>query len=80
MKRTRTAEQKQLYKIVAMRLRVARAIKDLSLTQTASMIGISTEQMRKYEKCVNEIPVSRLVNLADKLGINYDFFFRRIEL
>lgn len=47
----------------------------LSQAQLAKMLGISFQQVQKYEKGVNRIGASRLFDLAQVLGVPVQFFY-----
>ena len=64
---------------VGIRLRLARAHADLSQTAVADQVGITFQQIQKYEKGTNRIGASRLLQLARVLGIDVGFFFEGTE-
>ena len=60
---------------VGSQIRVRR--KSIRLTQAglASQIGITFQQLQKYEKGVNRVGASRLVAIATALDVNVAYFF-----
>ena len=44
----------------------------------ADMLGISFQQIQKYEKGTNRISASRLVDLSNVLDVNITYFFNEI--
>jgi transcriptional regulator with XRE-family HTH domain len=60
---------------VGMRLRLARTQAGFSQTAVADQVGITFQQIQKYEKGTNRIGASRLLQLARVLGIDVGFFF-----
>jgi len=60
---------------VGQRLRERRVQRGLSLAELATAIGISIQQLRKYEAGLNGIPVFRLPVLAAFLGVGSAWFF-----
>lgn len=58
------------------RLKIKR--KEIGITQTklASIIGISYQQVQKYEKGINKIPSGRLYELSKVLKISLMYFFK----
>lgn len=64
---------------VGRRLRERRVQRGLSLAILAGAVGVSIQQLRKYEAGVNGIPASRLPELAAVLGVPPDWFFEELE-
>lgn len=64
---------------VGRRLRERRVQRGLSLAVLAGALGISTQQLRKYEAGVNGIPAARLPELAAVLGVVPAWFFEELE-
>ena len=62
---------------VGMRLRLARA--ELSQTALADKVGVTYQQIQKYEKGTNRISASRLLQLARVLGVDVSYFFEGTE-
>lgn len=48
----------------------------MTQAQLASSIGISFQQMQKYEKGINAVSASRLQQICDVLSLPHDFFER----
>ena len=61
--------------VVGSRIRLRR--KQLSMTQTdlAQQLGITFQQVQKYEKGTNRVGASRLAHLAQILEVPIPFFF-----
>lgn len=51
----------------------------LSLATLAAALGVSVQQLRKYEAGVNAIPAARLPALAARLGVAPGWFFEELE-
>ncbi|SDH73742.1 helix-turn-helix domain-containing protein [Roseospirillum parvum] len=64
---------------VGRRIRVRRQILGLSQAQLASAIGVSFQQIQKYEKGTNRISASRLYDVARVLSVSVSFFFEAID-
>jgi len=64
---------------VGRRLRERRVQRGLSLAVLAEAVGVSTQQLRKYEAGVNGIPATRLPELALLLGVPTAWFFEELE-
>jgi len=60
---------------VGMRLRLARAHAELSQTALADKVGVTFQQIQKYEKGTDRISASRLLQLARVLGVDVSYFF-----
>ena len=60
------------------RLRVMRQNLGLSQSDLGAAIGVSFQQIQKYEAGKNRVAVSTLVALADHLGISAARFLRGI--
>lgn len=62
------------------RLREARVAQDLSQTDLAEMLGITFQQIQKYERGTNRISASRLYEVAHSLQLPITFFYDGIKL
>ena len=60
---------------VGLRMRGRRLVLGLSQTRVGTALGVTFQQMQKYEKGVNRIAPSRLAVLADLLAVPISFFF-----
>lgn len=68
-----------LDKVIAHRLRVARHETGLSLDELSQKVGVSHQQLQKYETSKNRIPSGRLLILASILGVSLDHIVGQIE-
>src|SRR5665811_537562 len=57
------------------RIRLRRAEQDISQTELADKIGISFQQVQKYEKGVNRVGAARLQQIASALDVPVTFFY-----
>lgn len=64
---------------VGRQLRVLRASRGLTQENLSEKLGISYQQLHKYETGANSISASRLYELARLLGVSPDTFFEGIE-
>jgi transcriptional regulator with XRE-family HTH domain len=55
--------------VVGTNIRVQRLAKRMSQSRLASQIGISFQQLQKYESGVNRVGAGRLVRIAAALGV-----------
>ena len=60
---------------VGKRLRMRRLMLDMSQETLAASLGITFQQVQKYEKGVNRIGAGRLFEIARILGVPIDFFY-----
>ncbi|MEX0759253.1 MAG: helix-turn-helix transcriptional regulator [Tistlia sp.] len=58
-----------------MRLRQRRVGVGMTQEGLARVIGITFQQVQKYERGTNRIVASRLLDLARSLGVTVDYFF-----
>ena len=61
---------------IGQRIRRLRNAERISQEELASRIGISCQQLQKYESGANRISASRLVQLADALKVEISLFLR----
>lgn len=64
---------------VGRRVRTARFAKGISQETLADSIGISFQQIQKYEKGMNRIGTGRLHAIAQALGVPLSYFFEGLE-
>jgi transcriptional regulator with XRE-family HTH domain len=60
---------------VGQKIREARILNDLSQTSLAEKIGITFQQLQKYENAHNRVSCSRLYDIARVLGVPVQAFF-----
>jgi len=63
-------------RLVGQRVRLARLARGLSQTKLASSLGVTFQQLQKYEKGTNRISASKLFEIARTLDIEIGSFFR----
>ena len=57
------------------RIRPRRREIGISQTELAGKLGLSFQQMQKYEKGINRVGASRLQQIAEMLGVDVPFFY-----
>jgi transcriptional regulator with XRE-family HTH domain len=62
------------------RLKYARIKAKKSQGKLAEEVGLTFQQIQKYEKGLNRISASRLLEFAKILGVSVDFFYRRDDI
>lgn len=60
---------------VGSRVRLRRMLLGLSQEKLAERLGLTFQQVQKYEKGTNRIGASRLFDLAQVLGVSVQFFY-----
>lgn len=55
--------------------------RELQLTQEelGELVGVTFQQVQKYERGANRIPAGRLFEIADALNANVDYFYQEAE-
>jgi len=64
--------------IVGNKVREVRKSRGLTMKQLASHLGVSYQQVQKYEIGSNRIPVSRLATIAQLLGVSVGMFYDQV--
>ena len=60
---------------VGTRVRLQRMLRGISQEKLGEKLGLTFQQVQKYEKGVNRIGASRLFDLANVLGVPIQFFY-----
>ena len=60
---------------VGSRVRLQRMLRGISQERLGESLGLTFQQIQKYEKGVNRIGASRLYELANALGVNVAYFY-----
>lgn len=66
-------------KEIGSRVRMRRISIGMSQEKLGDMLGLTFQQVQKYEKGMNRISVGRLVDIAKILGVDIHFFFDGIK-
>ncbi|MDF2965457.1 MAG: transcriptional regulator [Rickettsiaceae bacterium] len=70
---------RQIDKVVGGKVYSLRLAKGLSRQELADEIGVTHQQLQKYEKGINRISVGRLALIAAALGKSIDYFYADVE-
>lgn len=62
-------------RLVGLKVREARLAKGLSQVQVANAIGVTFQQIQKYEKGTNRMSSSRLYQFSKFVEVKLEFFF-----
>ena len=65
---------------VGHRIRIERLARGLSQTALANQLGVTFQQVQKYEKGVNRVGAGRLTKIAEVLGVAVGTFFTGKEM
>ena len=77
MHNTRSANEIDVH--VGQRLRLARILRGLSQDELGKKVGVTFQQIQKYERGANRVSAGRLVALAKALELDILFFFQDLE-
>lgn len=64
---------------IGMRLRARRLTIGMSQERLAELLGVTFQQVQKYEKGVNRIAASRLLDIAVAVGMPIETFFEGLS-
>lgn len=62
---------------VGSRVRMQRLVRGMSQEKLGEQLGVTFQQVQKYEKGTNRIGASRLQHIASVLGVPVSFFFQQ---
>ncbi|MBE7637193.1 helix-turn-helix domain-containing protein [Sneathiella sp. P13V-1] len=72
----REGNQQITDRLVGQKLRQKRTLLGLSQAEVAAKVGITFQQLQKYEQGINRIGASRLYSLAKALETDISYFFK----
>jgi transcriptional regulator with XRE-family HTH domain len=64
-------------KLIGTRIRLQRTAIGMSQEKLGDVLGITFQQIQKYEKGTNRVGAARLQAIADALGVPVSFFFEQ---
>ena len=64
---------------IGSRIREARQAQDMAQQVLANGLGITSQQVQKYENGTNRVSASRLYDIANVLGMPITFFYEGAE-
>jgi transcriptional regulator with XRE-family HTH domain len=67
-------------KVVGQRVRLSRQSRGMSQTALASAIGVTFQQLQKYEKAANRISASKLFEISKALDVDVGTFFSELKV
>jgi transcriptional regulator with XRE-family HTH domain len=78
--RMRKSELNPIDMHVGSRVRMRRLVLDMSQTDVADALGLTFQQVQKYEKGMNRVGASRLQHLSQILRVPVTFFFEGLPV
>jgi transcriptional regulator with XRE-family HTH domain len=66
-------------RLIGMRIRERRTMLGLSQRQLGELVGITNQQVLKYERGINNVSAGRLYEIAHELGVPLEYFFVGLE-
>ncbi len=66
-------------KTIGQNLKTLRQIRQISQVDLAKILGVTFQQVQKYERGTNRLPVDKLHRAKEELNVPYDFFFKGME-
>lgn len=69
----------ELHAIIGHNLKTMRQNACLSQSKLGQELGVSFQQIQKYEKGINRLPAEHIYKLKNYLNVPYEHFFQSIE-
>lgn len=66
-------------KYIGMKIKLRRTKLGMSQAKLGEMVGVTYQQIQKYEKGKNKINAEMLQKVAQSLNVNIDFFFQNVD-
>ncbi len=67
------------FEVIGQNLRKIRKESGLTQRDVSHLLGVSFQQIQKYERGENRLPVEKLFLLKNHLGVSFDIFFEGLE-
>lgn len=71
---------KEIDKNIGKRIRFCRLNEGMTLSQLGKILGISTQQIQKYETGGNRVSAASLSVIANTLNIDISYFYRDFDI
>jgi transcriptional regulator with XRE-family HTH domain len=65
---------------VGARIRLQRTLIGMSQERLGELLGLTFQQVQKYEKGTNRVGAGRLLAIAEALGVSVTYFFEEFEV
>ena len=69
----------ELHTVIGHNLKTMRQNACLSQSKLGQVLGVSFQQIQKYEKGINRLPAEHMYKLKNYLNVPYEHFFQSIE-
>jgi transcriptional regulator with XRE-family HTH domain len=79
MRQAKTQNSISIEQRIGSRIRLRRNEIGMNQTELGEKLGVTFQQIQKYEKGTNRAGGARLVQLAVALGVGVDYFYRGID-
>jgi len=70
---------KRVDKLIGQKILVLRAVKQVPQKELALAIGVSSQQLSKYESGANKVSASRLLSIASALDCTISYFYEGLH-
>ena len=64
-----------IHRVIGNKMREMRVARKISQQELGEHLGLSFQQIQKYEKGANRIDAARLIEIAEVFGVNIDEFY-----
>ena len=71
----RSETEHDIDKIIGKRIKVARLMMEMNQKELGERIGVTLQQIQKYERGANRVTCSRIMSIAHALGKNVSYFY-----
>lgn len=65
--------------LIGARIKGRRIALKISQTKLAEAVGVRFQQVQKYESGANRVSASRLLHIAETLGVSISYFFQGLD-
>ena len=65
---------------IGLKIKEARIIAGKSQEQLGNIVGVTFQQIQKYENATNRVSASRLFYISKALNVNINYFFEKSEI
>lgn len=66
--------------IIAENLKIARRVRGLTLHDISLVLGVTYQQVQKYESGKSKITIDKLLILTKHLNVKMEFFLKKFEM
>lgn len=77
--KAKRAVQTDISRVIGQNLKLIRELNNLTQLELGEQLGVSYQQIQKYESGKNRIPMESLIEIRKRFDIPYDYFFEGLE-